>query len=88
MSALRITLVMFLAAALIGCGGLTNGKPAAEKAIAQFHALFNQEKFDEIWQEADQQFRTASTKQGYDDLMGAVHRSLERLPRRPTTVGT
>jgi hypothetical protein len=76
---LKITLVMFVAATLVGCGGLTKGKAAAENAIAQFHTLYNQRKLDDIWKEADPKFRIGSTKQKYDDFMGAVKRKLGKV---------
>ena len=55
----KATLLIILTAALIGCGGFTKGKPAAEKAITQF--------------------RTASTKQKYEELMAAVQRKLGKV---------
>jgi hypothetical protein len=76
---LKVTLVMLLAIALVGCGGFTKGKPAAEKAIAHFHESYNQGQFDDIWNEADSKFRTASTKQKYDDFMGRVHGKLGKV---------
>jgi hypothetical protein len=76
---LKLTLVLFFAAALAGCGGFTKGKPAAEKAIAQFHESFNQGKLEDIWKGSDPQFRTAATKQKYDDFMGAVQRKLGKV---------
>ena len=63
MKILKISLVVFFAAALVGCGGFTKGKPAAEKAIAQFHESYNQGKLDDIWKAADSKFRTAETRQ-------------------------
>jgi hypothetical protein len=82
---LKITLAMFFATALVGCGGFTKGKPAAEKAIARFHESYNQGKLDDIWKEADSKFRTASTKQKYDEFMGAVRRKLGKVTSTSNT---
>ena len=79
MKAFKITLVILSAMALIGCGGFTKGKPAAEKAITQFHDSYNQGKLDDIWKSADSTFRTASTKPKYDDFIGAVQRKLGKV---------
>src|SRR2546425_2935863 len=76
---------MLFAAALVGCGGFTKGKPAAEKAIAQFHESYNQGKLDDIWEGADSKFRTAATKQKYDEFMGAVHRKLGKVTSTSNT---
>ena len=82
---LKFTLVMFFATALVGCGGITKGKAVAEKAIAQFHQSYNQGKLDEIWKEADSKFRAASSKQKYDEFMGAVQRKLGKVASTSNT---
>lgn len=51
----------------------------AEKAIAQFHESYSQGKLDDIWKEADAKFRSVSTKQKYDQFMGAVQRKLGKV---------
>ena len=79
MKAFKITFVIFSAMALVGCGGFTNGKPAAEKAIAQFHDSYNQGKLDDIWKSADSAFRTALTEQKYGEFMGAVQGKLGKV---------
>ena len=70
---------------LVGCGGFVKGKPAAERAIAQFHDSFSQGKLEDIWNGADPQFRTASTRQKYDDFMGAVQRKLGKVTSTSNT---
>lgn len=71
--------MMVLAAALIGCGGLTEGKATGEKGISKFHMLYNDGKLDEIWKDADTAFRAASTKPKYDEFLGAVQRKLGKV---------
>jgi len=79
MKTLKITFLLFCAGALFGCGGFTKCKPAAEKAVAKFHELYNGGRLEDIWKEADPQFRTAATRQKFDDLMGAVQRKLGKV---------
>ena len=85
MRIIRAAWVLFFAVALSGCGGFTQGKPAAEQAIAHFHDLYNEGKLNDIWEKADSQFRNASTKQKYDDFMGAVHRKLGKVTSTSNT---
>ena len=82
---LKIALAMLFGAALIGCGGFTKGKPAAEKAVTKFHELYNDGKLEEIWKAADPQFRAAATKQKFDDLMGAIQRKLGKVASTSNT---
>ena len=85
MKTLKISLVLLFATALFGCGGFTNGKPAAEKAVAHFHDLYNQGKLQDIWNQADPKFRSASTQPKYDDFMGAVQRKLGKVTSTSNT---
>jgi len=85
MEKLKIALAILFGAALVGCGGFTKGKPVAEKAVAKFHELYNGGKLEDIWKEADPQFRAAATKQKFDDLMGAVQRKLGKVASTSNT---
>jgi hypothetical protein len=85
LKASKVSLLIFLAALLTGCGGFTKGKPAAGKAIAQFHQLFNEGKLEDIWNSADPQFRAAATKPKYDEFMGAVERKLGKVTSTSNT---
>lgn len=51
-------------------------KDAGEKAVAQFHDQFNNEKYQDIYSAADDRFKKASTQQEILDLFQAVHRKL------------
>src|ERR1044072_253541 len=75
MQTIKIISLILLGIILVSCG-LAKGKPAAEKAIAHFHDLYNKGKLEDIWKEADPAFRTAATRQKYDDLMTVVQRKL------------
>jgi hypothetical protein len=85
LKAFEITLAMFFAATLAGCGDFTKGKPAAERAIAQFHESYNQGKLDDIWKGADPKFHTVATKRKYDEFMGAVQRKLGKVTSTANT---
>ncbi len=83
--------MLVLLALATGCGGLTKGKGAAEQGIAHFHDLYNQSKFDQIWQDASPKFRAASAKPKYDEFMAALQRKLGNVVSTTNTtwnVGT
>jgi hypothetical protein len=58
-----------------GCG-MSSAKPMAEAAVTTFHNQLNAEKFDIIWDTADDSFRQAGSRDNYNKLVGAVHRKL------------
>src|SRR5438128_2155312 len=60
-----------------GCGG-NESKTTAERAVPQFHESYNTNQFDAIYQAADDQFRSATSKKDYYDFMSAVRRKLGR----------
>jgi hypothetical protein len=72
---LIVGLVLFVS----GCGGLTKGKPAAEAAIGRFHQQMNEGRFEEIWNEAHEKFRGASSKEKYLEFMSAIERKLGKV---------
>jgi len=79
MNASRAMLLILVGGILAGCQGLTEGKASSEKAIAHFHELYNQGNLEQIWQEADSQFRNASPRANYDELLGAEQRKLGKV---------
>ena len=68
--------VILVATALSGCQGLTEGKASSEKAIAHYHALYNMGNLEQIWRESDAEFRNASPRTNFDELLGAERRKL------------
>jgi hypothetical protein len=79
---MKVKLTISLACAvaiLTGCGGLTKGKAASETAINHFHQLYSDGRLDDIWKEAHAKFRSASTKDKFDEFMGAVQRKLGKV---------
>jgi len=79
LKALQIVVTIIAATVLVSCGGFTKGKAASETAIGHFHELYDQGDLEEIWKVADPRFRTASTRQKYDEFMGAVERKLGKV---------
>ncbi len=79
-----ITLMVLVADVLTGCG-FVKGKPAADRAIAKFHQLYNQGDLETIWNNADPQFREASGKSKYQEFLGAVERKLGKVTSSSNT---
>ena len=67
--------------------GFTKGKPAAEKAIVNFHNLYNEGKLDEIWQGANQPAQHApwppGRRRGPDRSSRRSRRRRHRCSRSP-----
>ena len=60
----------------IGCKTLTEGKPAAEASIVKFHAMLDEAKFAEIYDEADDAMKEKTSQQDMFKLFNAVHTKL------------
>src|SRR4051794_19438814 len=50
----------------------------SERAVEEFHSLFNAGKFDSIRSNATEDFRQAGPKSEYDEFMAAVRRKMGR----------
>jgi hypothetical protein len=48
----------------------------AESIISRYHDLFNQGKFDDVWNEAHPEFRAAMEKKNFDTFMRRTHDDL------------
>ncbi len=57
-----------------GCSGLVKDKNAADAAVSDFHILYNQGKFDEIYENAGSQFRISKSRDEFLGLMSALKR--------------
>ena len=62
-----------------GCGGMFKGKKAAEQAIADFHALYNDGKTSEIYAAGDSKFKGATPEKEFVQFMGAIQRKLGKV---------
>ena len=60
----------------ISCSSIMKGKELAEPAVANFHAQFNAEKYSEIYDQADDEFKKSVNEKEWIELLEAVHRKL------------
>lgn len=58
---------------------MTNAKPTAELGVTRFHALFNEGKFQEIYDTSDSVFKDATTPEKMLELFDAVNRKLGKI---------
>ncbi len=70
-----ICLVIILLISL-ACSSFTQGKAAGEKAVEIFHAQMNEEKFDEIYNQASKEFQTSDNKEAIIKFLQTVHKKL------------
>jgi hypothetical protein len=68
-----------MTAALGACGRVSQAKATGEKAVANFHAAYNQGKIGDIWKNADPRFQAATAKVKFDDLIQALQRKLGQV---------
>ena len=62
-----------------GCSGMFKGKEASDKAVAEFHKLYNDGKIAEIRAGADSKFKNATPEKEFSDFMGAVQRKVGKV---------
>jgi len=79
MKSLWIALTLTTALLFTGCGDMIKGKEKAEEAIPGFHALFDQEKYEEIHATASSDFTASTTPKKLAEFLGAVHRKLGKV---------
>ena len=80
-----VTLVFTCMALLVTGCGLTKGKAIAETGIAHFHQLYNEEKYNDIWSEADTKYQSGITKDKSEEIMSAVQRKLGKVTSSSNT---
>ena len=61
---------------LTGCGDVMKFRAEAEIGIPSFHALFNQEKYSEIYSTMDKTFTEKTSEKKVNEFLGTVHRKL------------
>lgn len=75
-SARRAALLLAAAVAAAGCSGVTKGKEDAERAVAEFHARFDEGRFEAIWDAAGEELRGGTAREEFVALLAAVRRKL------------
>lgn len=79
MKTISLFLVLSVALLASGCGGMFKGKKAAEQSVANFHALYDDGKFAEIYSAADAKFKGTTTEKEFREFLTAVHRKLGKV---------
>ncbi len=81
MRAIRFALPLATCALVAGCsfGDFTAGRGEGEKGVTSFHALLNDGRFDEIYDGASDEFRGATARKRFAELLGAVQRKLGKV---------
>lgn len=74
-----VLIVAMLLVAGLGCKTMTEGKPAAEKAVTRFHQMLAEEKYDEIYDQSAQQMKDATTKEDLEKLFRSVNTKLGKV---------
>ncbi len=80
-----IFLSLLLMLFLVGCSDFMEGKDAADKAVAEFHTLFNQEKFQSIYEKSHKKFKKEIKEEEFVQLLEAIHRKLGKVTNRTNT---
>lgn len=69
----------------ISCSSMMKGKGLAEPAVEKFHAQFNAENYEEIYDQADAEFKKSVTKEQLVGLLTAVHEKLGSVNKSTST---
>lgn len=70
----------------ISCSSMMKGKELADPAVENFHSQFNAEKYSEIYDRADDEFKKSVTEKQLTELLEAVHRKLGTV-KKTTSMG-
>ena len=79
MKTISLFLVLTFALIASGCGGMFKGKKAAEQSVADFHKLYNDGKFTEIYSAGHSKFKGSTTEKQFLEFIGAVQRKLGKV---------
>ena len=81
LASLRIWLVMLanVACLLSGCASMGESKETAERAVDVFHLRLDSEHYSEIYAQADEDFKKASSQEELEKLVRAVHQKLGKV---------
>ncbi len=82
-SKLQLTIVIgVLLPVLFSCNRKTfSAVRTAEGGVQHFHELFNQSQFQQIWQEAADEFRTSGSQAELVEFFDKVHKKLGNVSR-------
>jgi len=72
----NVLAIFVLCAAALACSLYSEGKPAAEAGVVQFHAQLDAGNFTEIYAASHQKFKDATSEEEMVKLFTAVHTKL------------
>lgn len=78
MKPIPVLAAIFTALVLVACNPLQE-KTSAEAAVNQFHALCDQGSFDQVYNAAHPEFKSATQQKDFVALLKAVSRKLGKL---------
>ena len=64
---------------VLGCSAYRDGKPAAEAQIVEFHSLYGERKFSELYSASHEKMKEASTETEFIDFLTAVESKLGKV---------
>ena len=64
---------------VLGCNAIKDGKPLAEKGVAEFHDRLNHRKFDEIYDTSHDGFKALASREELAKIASAVRTKLGRV---------
>lgn len=79
MKTISLFLVLSLGLFVSGCGGLFKGKKAAEQSVADFHKLYDDAKFADIYSAGHSKLKSATTEKEFLEFLGAMQRKLGKV---------
>lgn len=72
--ALAVTILVGL-----GCSGMKDAQPAAERGVVEFHNRLNERRFDEIYDTSDDGMKKLATREELVKLLSLVRSKLGRV---------
>ncbi|MDB6052537.1 MAG: hypothetical protein JWN25_60 [Verrucomicrobiales bacterium] len=66
------------------CGGMLNGKKAAEQGVADFHATFNDGNLRDIYGAAHEKLKAASSEKDFLEFIATVRKKLGKVTSTKT----
>ncbi len=85
MKTLKLILILTLSVCLLGCAFEENREVENKltKSVNNFHALFNQEKFNQIYSEADDELKKKFSEQQFTSYLEVVKNDLSEITIEP-----
>jgi hypothetical protein len=71
--------LLLLFVVCFACKSYTEGKPAAEKAIIEFHSMLDDGRFEEIYDRADKALQESASREQMLKILNAVHTKLGKV---------